>query len=48
MRIEGAGRKPFNEKLDESVHEWIHERRSKVLRVSRKLITLRSRINGGF
>ena len=38
MRIEGAERKPFNEKLDESALEWIHERRSKGLRVSRKLI----------
>ena len=26
MRIEGAGRKPFNEKLGESVLEWIHKR----------------------
>ena len=38
MRIEGAGRKPFNKKLDKSVLEWIHERCSKGLRVSRKLI----------
>ena len=38
MRIEGAGKKPFNEKLDESILEWIHERHSKGFRVSRKLI----------
>ena len=38
MIVKGAGRKPFNEKLDESVLEWIHERRSKGLRMSRKLI----------
>ena len=38
MRIEGAGKKPFNKKLDESVLDWIHERCSKGLRVSRKLI----------
>ena len=31
MRIGGAGRKPFNEKLDESVFEQIHERRRKGL-----------------
>ena len=37
-RIEGAGRKPFSEELDEAVLEWIHERRGKCLSVSRKLI----------
>ena len=37
-RIEGARRKPFSEKLDEAVLEWIHERRGKCLPVSRKLI----------
>ena len=37
-RIEGAGRKPFSEKLDEAVLECIHERRGKCLAVSRKLI----------
>ena len=37
-RIEGAGRKPFSEKMDEAVLEWIHERRGKCLPVSRKLI----------
>ena len=38
MRIEGAGIKHFNEKLCHSVLEWMHKRRSKGLRVSRKLI----------
>ena len=38
MRIEGAGKNPFNEKFDKSLLEWIHERHSKGLRVSRKLI----------
>ena len=28
MCIERAGRKPFNEKLNDSVLEWIHERRN--------------------
>ena len=38
MRIEGAGRKLLSDKLNESVFEWIHERCSKGLQVSRKLI----------
>ena len=38
MRIDGTGRKPFNEKLYKSVYEWIHKRRSKGLRVFRKLV----------
>ena len=41
MRIEGTGRKPFNKKLDESVLEWIRERRSKDFCVSRKLIVIK-------
>ena len=36
IRIEGTRRKHFNEKLDESIPEWIHERHSKGLWVSRK------------
>ena len=32
MRIKETVRKPFNEKLDESLLEWIHERPSKVSR----------------
>ena len=35
MRIEKFRRKPFNEKLDESVLDWIHKRRSKSFRVPR-------------
>ena len=42
MRIERAGRKPFNEKLNESVLGWIHEERCKGLRVSRKLIMIKA------
>ena len=38
MRFEGAGIKPFNERLDQSVLEWIHKRLNKDPRVSRKLI----------
>ena len=41
MRIEGTGRKSFNKKLDESVLEWIRERRSKDFWVSRKLIVIK-------
>ena len=38
MHIGGAARKPFNEKLNEFVLEWIHERRRKGVRVSRKFV----------
>ena len=38
MCIEGSRRKPFDEQLIESVLQQIHKRRSKGLRVSRKLI----------
>ena len=38
MCIEGGRRKPFNDKLDESVLEWIHERRSKSLQTLKILI----------
>ena len=38
MHIGGAARKTFNEKLNEFVLEWIHERRRKDVRVSRKVI----------
>ena len=43
-RCEGAGRKPFSDKLDESILEWNHERRSKGLRVSRKIIMKKATI----
>ena len=38
MCIEGSRTKPFDEQLIESVLQQIHKRRSKGLRVSRKLI----------
>ena len=37
-RLDGAGRKPLNEQLEESLMEWIYQRREKCLRVSQKLI----------
>ena len=43
-RVEEGGRKPFSEKLDETVLEWVHERRSKGLRVSRKLIMKKAEV----
>ena len=36
IHIEGAIRKCFNDNLDESIPDWIHERHSKGLWVSRK------------
>ena len=32
-RLEGAGRKPFDEDIEESLLQWLHERRSSGLRV---------------
>ena len=43
-RVEGGGRKPFSEKLEGTVFEWVHERRSKGLRVSRKLIMKKAEV----
>ena len=37
-RLEGAGRKPFDEDIEESLLQWVHERCSDGLRVSRKMI----------
>ena len=37
-RLQGSGRKALSEEMEERVLEWIVERRSKVLRVLRKLI----------
>ena len=37
-RLQGAGRKPLSDEMEEKVLEWIVERRTKMLRVSRKLI----------
>ena len=36
--LDGAGRKPFDEEIEESLLQWVHERRSNCLRVSRKMI----------
>ena len=38
MHLGGGGRKPFSEEMEETLLEWIIERRSKMLRVSRKII----------
>ena len=38
FRLEGAGRKPLSDEMEEALMEWITERRSKMLRVSRKII----------
>ncbi|PFX13259.1 Pogo transposable element with KRAB domain [Stylophora pistillata] len=37
-RLEGAGRKPFDEDIEESLLQWVHGRRSNTLRVARKMI----------
>ena len=37
-RIDGGGRKPMILEIEENLLEWIYERRSKVLHVSRKMI----------
>ncbi|PFX12383.1 Pogo transposable element with KRAB domain [Stylophora pistillata] len=36
--LEGAGRKSFDEDIEESLLQWVHERRSNGPRVSRKMI----------
>ena len=46
-RIEQTGRKSFNEKLNESALEWIQERLSKGLQVSRKLIMKKAMVMFG-
>ena len=38
-RLEGAGRKPLDEDVEESVLQWVHESRSNGLRVSMNMIT---------
>ena len=43
-RLEGAGRKVMSIELEETVLEWIHDRRAKALRVSRKLIMKKAKI----
>ena len=37
-RLEGTGRKPLDQQMEEVLIEWIYDRREKGLRVSRKLI----------
>ena len=37
-RLEGAGRKPLDQQMEEVLIEWIYDRREKGLRVSRRLI----------
>ena len=43
-RLEGGGRKAFNIILEENLLEWIYDRHSKGLRVSRKLIMKKAKI----
>ena len=43
-RVAEGGRKPFSEELDETILEWVHERRSKGLQVSRKLIMKKAEV----
>ena len=38
IRLEGGGRKPLSNEMEETLLEWIMERRLKMLRVSRKII----------
>ena len=42
-RLEGGGRKPFDVGLEDELLEWVHERRSSGLRVSRKMISPKAR-----
>ena len=37
-RLDGAGRKPLDQQMEEALAEWIYNRRKKGRRVSRKLI----------
>ena len=41
--LEGGGRKPFDVGLEDELLEWVHERRSSGLRVSRKMISHKAR-----
>ena len=43
QRLDGGGRKVTDEKLDEIILEWIHNRRANGLRVSRKLIMVKAK-----
>ena len=42
-RLDGGGRKPFDVGLEDELLEWIHERRSSGLRVSRAMILHKAR-----
>ena len=43
FRLDGGGRKLTDSELEEEVLNWIHERRSNMLRVSRKLIMFKAK-----
>lgn len=43
-RLDGAGRKPLSEVLEERIVSWITDRRDKRLRVSRKLIMKKAKL----
>ena len=43
-QLEGAKRKPLDEDIEESVLQWVHERRSNGLRVSRKMIANKAKL----
>ena len=45
IRLEGGGRKPLRKEMEETLLEWIIERRSKMLRVSRKIIRKKNSYN---
>lgn len=42
-RLDGGGRKPVIIEIEENLLEWIHERRSKMLHVSRKIIQIKAK-----
>ena len=42
-RLDGGGRKPMIVEIEENLLEWIYERRSKMLHVSRKMIRIKAK-----
>ena len=42
-RLEEAGRRPFDVILEDELLEWVHERRSIGLRVSKNMMALKTR-----
>ena len=42
-RLDGGGRKPVIVEIEEKLLEWIHEKRSKMLHVSRKMIQIKAK-----